>query len=178
MARISNKIKCELMNRLFQGKDIQDFVTQNNISQNDIDKCLNELKFITQKDTMFIKNTSSDTISNEEINKERNKFKKYSWQIIQKANEILVDKLNQLAERERHIDRMLNKIEDCLYLEEYDKSQMSKLIKMLESIKQNSISELARVVQILYDKQDDKILEVQDEETLENLLGNLVGEEY
>ena len=177
MARISNKIKCELMNKLYQGKDVSRLQQEYCLTQKDIERYLKELKSITQNE-ICQSQESSIGLSTEEINQERNKFKKFSWKIIQKANEILVDKLNQLAEREKHIDRILNKIEDCLYLDDYDKTQMAKLMKMLESAKQNSITELARVIQILYDKQDDKILEVDNEESLETLLGGLVGEEY
>lgn len=179
MGKISNKIKSELMNRLYENKDISDIVQEYNISNKTIENCINELQSITKNNTLEIVKNQSFALSNEDIIKEKNKFRKYSWQIIQKANQILIDKLNQLSNREKEIDRILSKIEDCLIEENYDKTQMGKLIKLLENTKQNNLSELARVIQILYDKQENIISDNgQDTETLESMLEDLMGDSF
>lgn len=174
MANISNKIKCELMNKMYRNKDISEFVTRHNISQKVVNSCRKELEGITEE---FYEPTDNLELSSNELNFEKNKFRKYSWEIIQKANQIIIEKLNLLSVREKEIDRLLEKVEECLDEDIYDKTQMGKLLKLLENLKQNNISELARVIQILYDKQED-YEPIAEEETLESLLDNISGENF
>ena len=174
MASISNKIRCKLMNRLYNNQDIADIVAENCITERALEQIKEELAYITGREIV----TESDVMTSEDILAQRNKFKKCSWQIIQKANQILIDKLYQLSRREKTIDDLIDKIEECLQMDNYDKTQMGKLIKLFESTKQNSISELARVIHILYDKQDEKNTPKTQEDDLESLLGNLVGDDF
>lgn len=174
MANISNKIKCELMNKMYKNKDISEFVTQHNISQKVVNLCKKELEGITEG--LYESDNNLDLSSNE-LDFERKRFRKYSWEIIQKANQIIIEKLNLLSVREKEIDRLLEKVEYCLEEDMYDKTQMGKLLKLLENMKQNNISELARVIQILYDKQEDYEPNT-EEDTLENLLDNISGENF
>ena len=168
--KISNKVRCQLMNLMFNKSDITDIVTKYGITRKVIDGCAEDLKAITGTDYY-------DEISGEDISLKKSLFKKNSWKVIDKANEILIDKLSQVGEREKRIDRILSDIESGIDIDVYDKVQMGKLVRQLESLKQNNISELARVVHIFYDKQDEEEI-LDDNTSLEDLLSGLEGETF
>ena len=171
MATISNDTKCKLMQRLYHRQDISDIVFKNDITDKMLDKIKEELSYITG-------DVEQEAMTNEDILSNKNKFKKCSWQIIQKSSQILLDKLYRIEKRESEIDDLIEQIENCLSIENYDKTQMAKLIKLLDNIKQNSISELARVIHIFYGKQDEKNTPKGEEDDLESLLENLTGDDF
>lgn len=172
MANISNKIRCKLMNKMFHGEDVTQFAKANGIGEKVLQGCKTELTDIVGEDF-----TISDGLTDHEVATQKNKFKKNSWKVIDKANQIIIDKLSAYSSREKRIDELLSEVEICLESPEYDKTQMGKLIRILDGLKQNNIAELARVIHIFYDKQDDNT-DIQSNETLEKLLVNLEGDVF
>lgn len=156
----SNIVKDKLCYLISEGEDITDFVKKYKISKKTIDTC--------KKQVMDIQNN----IENKESN-----FQKDCWNIITKSNELILDRLSKMAQREKEIDEIISKIEEFININGDDGKQLSKIIKNLEILTKQmaSISELSRIIQIYYGKQKD---DGSNTNEYENIIENLYGEEF
>lgn len=112
----------------------------------------------------------------------KERFLKSSWQILEKSNQLILDRINRANKWDSQIDEILDYIKECVENKEIKEDKTLKEINIkLSKIKIENLADLTNVVNTMYQKQallqNESTVNIGVNSSLENFLKEFSGEE-
>ena len=115
-------------------------------------------------------------------NELKERFLKSSWQILEKSNQLILDRINRANKWDSQIDEILDYIKECVENKQIKDDKTLKEINIrLSKIKIENLADLTNVVNTMYQKQallqNESTVNIGVNSSLENFLKEFSGDE-